>query len=429
MPPSSSPSSPSPSPSSPPRPSRAVRPARVSAALTAVLALLSFVMPLATDMYLPAFPRMARDLGTDASGVQLTLTAFMVGLALGQLVFGPLSDRFGRRRPILVGTGVCACATALCAVAPTLEWMILLRWLTGVGGAAGLVVGRAVVADLARGERAARLFGILMALGGVAPVVAPLAGGAVVTATGWRAVFWVLAAASLVTFAAAYAIVPESLPPARRTPVGAAAVARSVRSVLADRAYLGFTGAFAFGSAALFCYIAGSPFLLQNVLALSVGQASAAFAAGALTATLSSALSARLVGRFSPWSLLLAGLVLLAAAATAALAVTALGRLGRIEAFALLGLAFLGLGLVFANGTTLAVGAVPHAAGAGSAVLGTAQSALGALAAPLMGLGGDRTALPMFLGMTGCAALALLCLASARSRPASAPHRDFLGNS
>ncbi|MBX9396660.1 multidrug effflux MFS transporter [Streptomyces sp. TRM72054] len=416
-------------PSSPPRPPHTDRRARTSVALTAVLALLSFVMPLATDMYLPAFPTMADELRTNASGVQLTLTAFMVGLALGQLVFGPLSDRYGRRRPILIGTGICAVATALCAVAPSLEWMILLRRLTGVGGAAGLVVGRAVVADIARGEQAARLFGILMALGGVAPIVAPIAGGAVVTAAGWRAVFWVLAAASVVTFAAACVIVPESLPAARRTPVGTAAVARSVRSVLADRAYLGFTGAFAFGSAALFCYISGSPFLLQNVLGLSVGQASAAFAAGALTATLSSALSARLVGRFTPWSLLLTGLVMLAAAATVALAVTAADRLGRIAAFTLLALAFVGLGLVFANGTTLAIGAVPHAAGAGSAVLGTAQSALGALAAPLMGLGGDRTALPLFLGMTVSAGIALLCLAAARSRPAAAPRKQFLGNS
>ncbi|MEU4985691.1 multidrug effflux MFS transporter [Streptomyces sp. NPDC021969] len=415
---------------SPPHSRTAGRPRPPAALLVAVLALLSFVMPLATDMYLPAFPRMARDLGTDASGVQLTLTAFMAGLALGQLVFGPLSDRYGRRLPILVGTGICTLTTALCAVAPSLEWLIVWRLLSGAAGAAGLVVGRAVVADIAQGVRAARLFGILMALGGVAPVVAPLAGGAVAAAAGWRSVFWVLAAASLVSFAAAYLVVPETLPLGLRTPVGLGAAVRSVRSVLGNRRYLGCTGAFAFGSAALFCYIAGSPFLLQNVLGLSVGQASAAFAAGALTATLSSALGARLAGRFTPWGLLVAGLVALTAAAAVALALTAAGHLGRTAAFALLGLAFLGLGLVFANGTTLAVGAVPGATGTGSAVLGTAQSLLGALAAPLMGLGGEHTALPLFLGMTISALIALLCLAAARARPAPRlGKRDFLGNS
>ncbi|MDN5381905.1 multidrug effflux MFS transporter [Streptomyces sp. LB8] len=269
--------------------------------LTAALALLSFVMPLATDMYLPAFPRMADELNTDASGVQFTLTSFLIGTAAGQLVLGPLSDRYGRRTPILVGAAVCTVATALCAVAPNLSVLIVLRFVTGFSGAAGLVVGRAVVADVASGAAAARLFGVLMALGGIAPIAAPLAGGAVVNdAGGWRGVFWVLAGVSLLTFLAALAFIPESLPKERRRADGMAATSQAARSVLTDRAYVGYTLAFAFGCGALFCYIAGSPFLLQNVLGFSVGEASIAFSVGALTATVSSTVSTKLVGTYAP---------------------------------------------------------------------------------------------------------------------------------
>lgn len=198
--------------------------------LTATLALLSFVVPLATDMYLPAFPRMADELGTDASGVQLTLTSFLFGMAAGQLVLGPLSDRYGRRMPILVGTLVCTLATALCAMAPGLAVLIALRFFTGFAGAAGVVVGRAVVSDVATGTVAARLFGVLMALGGIAPIIAPLAGGAVVNdAGGWRGVFWVLTGVSLLMFRTALAFVPESLPEDRRRPGGTASTSRAGR--------------------------------------------------------------------------------------------------------------------------------------------------------------------------------------------------------
>jgi DHA1 family bicyclomycin/chloramphenicol resistance-like MFS transporter len=386
-----------------------------TALLTATLALLSFVLPLATDMYLPAFPKMADDLGTDASGVQLTLTAFLFGTALGQLLLGPLSDRYGRRRPILLGAAVCTLATALCAVAPDLPVLILLRFVTGFTGAAGLVVGRAVVSDVATGTVAARLFGVLMALGGIAPIVAPLAGGAVAgDAGGWRGVFWVLAGVSALMFLAALFFVPESLPEQRRRPGGARATVDALRCVLTDRAYVGYTLAFAFACGALFSYIAGSAFLLQNVLGFSVGQASVAFCLGALTATLSSTASTKLVDRYPPRLLLRVGLTVMLAATTAALVITLAGRLDRVPALGLIGIAFLGLGQVFGTATALAIERVPHAAGTGSALLGTLQSVLGGVASPLIGLGGDDTAVPLFTGMALCSLAALLALALTR---------------
>lgn len=391
-----------------------------SALLTAVLALLSFVMPLATDMYLPAFPELVTELHTDASGAQLTLTSFLIGLAAGQLLFGPFSDRYGRRAPLLLGTGIAVLSTVLCAVAPSLVVLIGLRFVQGCSGAAGLVIGRAVVSDIARGAVAARLFSVLMTLGGVAPIAAPLAGGAVTGIAGWRGVFWALAAVTLVMFLAVLAAVPETLPRRQRR-AAAGGGGTAVREVLSDRAYLAYMSAFAFAFAALFCYIAASPFFYQVVLELTVGQTSLAFAAGALLTTLSSAVSSRLAGKVSPEALLRTGLVLMCAAMLALTAVTLGGWLTRISGLGLLALFFPGLGLVLPNSTVQALDRVPHAAGVGSAVLGTVQTGFGAVVAPLMGLGGAESAIPMVLGMTSTTALAAFAVLLARSGSAGVP--------
>ncbi|MEU7719259.1 multidrug effflux MFS transporter [Streptomyces tibetensis] len=374
--------------------------------LTVVLALLSFVGPLSTDMYLPAFPRMAADLGTDASGVQLTLTAFLAGMTLGNLVFGPLSDRYGRRRPLLAGSAVCTVATALCAVAPSLGWLITLRLVTGFTAAAGIVIGRAVVADVADGAAAARLLGLLMSLTGIAPIVAPLLGGTAIEGLGWRSVFWTLGAMTALVAVMVVVGVPESLPRDRRRPRGARQLAGSVKEVLSDRAYIGYSLAFTFAFGALFCYIAGSPFLLQNVLGLGVGTSSVAFSGGAVVATVSSAVSARVVGRVAPERVLASGLRAMAAGTAALLAATVADMLSVAACLALLAVVCAGLGLVVGNAAALAIGRVPTAAGTGSALLGTAQNALGAVVAPLVGLGGSDTALPLFAGMAVCAAVA-----------------------
>ncbi|WP_329121424.1 multidrug effflux MFS transporter [Streptomyces sp. NBC_01353] len=396
------------------------------ALLTCALALLSFVGPLSTDMYLPAFPRMAEEFGTDASGVQLTLTAFLVGMTLGHLVFGPLSDRYGRRGPLLAGAVVCAVATALCALAPGLWWLVALRFVTGFSGAAGVVIGRAVVADVTEGAAAARLIGILMALGGIAPIVAPLAGGAVIEAFGWRGVFWVLAAIAAVVAAGVVVGVPESLPKERRRTGGLAEWGRQLRGVVGDRAYVGYTLAFTFAFGTLFCYIAGSPFLLQNVLGLDVRSSSVAFSGGAVVATLASAVSARVVGRVAPERLLAGGLVAMAAGSGALLVATVAGVLSVVVCLALVAVVCGGLGFVIGNAAALAIGRVPEeAAGTGSALLGTTQSALGAVVAPLVGLGGAGTGVPLFVGMTLCGALALAAGAwAARSGAAGRGDRE-----
>ncbi|MEN3613328.1 multidrug effflux MFS transporter [Plantactinospora sp. ZYX-F-223] len=408
-------------PPSPPEPP-AGPPARPRRLLLPALVLLAFVPPMGIDMYLPAFPRIADEFRTDPSGVQLTLTAFVIGLALGQLVLGPLSDRYGRRLLILAGTALCAASAAACAFAPTLETLTALRFVMGFSAAAGVVVGRAVISDTAQGPAAARMFGILMALSGIAPITAPLIGGVVTGAAGWRAVWFTLAAGLLLTLLVTLVGVPESLPPDRRHAGGLRATLATARSLLTDRVYLGYTFAFGFGFAALFCYIAASPFFLQYVLGLSVRQAAVAFAAGALIATLSSAVNARVVGRgASPGVLLRIGLATMLATTGGLLAVTLAGQLDRTVAVALL-LFFVGLGMIMGNATALAIQRVPKAAGSGSAVLGTLQGVLAAVAAPLMGLGGRDNAVALFLGMTVCVAVA--CLALLLTRSAERPPSD-----
>jgi DHA1 family bicyclomycin/chloramphenicol resistance-like MFS transporter len=382
--------------------------------LIAVLALLSAFPPFATDMYVPGFVPIARDLRASATGVQLTITAFLLGMAAGQLALGPMSDRFGRRTPLLACLAVSTVTGALCALAPALGVLVTLRFVQGFAGSAGVVISRAIVTDTARGREAARVFTILMGVLGAAPVVAPLAGGVLVGSVGWRGVFWALALLSLLMFLAALVAVPETLPEHRRRAGSLAETVRTSRALLLDRPYLGYTLAFTFAFGALMAYVGGSPFVLRNLFGLSTATFSLAFAVNALGLLVVSTVNARLVYRFSPHRLLQVGLAVLfvAAAALCVLAVT--GSLSVVACVLLLFAAVASLGLVLGNASALALARAPHAAGTASALLGTLQFTFGAIVAPLSGLRGDRSAVPMALVMDGCAVLAVLILALTR---------------
>ena len=240
----------------------------MSRALVAVLALMTAAGPLAIDMYLPAFPEMADDLGTTATGVQLTLTTFLLGLGLGQLVIGPLSDAVGRRTPLLVGSAACLLASVACAVAPNVELLAGARFLQGLAGAAGVVLARAMVSDTEHGAAAARLMGVLTVMSVIAPVVGPLLGGSILALADWRMVFWVQAAMVALMLVGAAVFARETLPAGERTTGGFAATTRAAREVLANRNYLGYALTFCFSFAALFAYIAASPFVIQTILGL-----------------------------------------------------------------------------------------------------------------------------------------------------------------
>jgi DHA1 family bicyclomycin/chloramphenicol resistance-like MFS transporter len=371
-----------------------------------VLALLNAVTPFSIDMYLSAFPAMADEFGTSASNIQLTLTTFLVGLAVGQLVIGTLSDRFGRRRPLIIGTLACVAVSVVCALAPSIELLIVLRFAQGFCGAAGVVISRAVIADRARGARAARLFAVMMLIGVLAPITAPILGGVIVTGLGWRAVFAALAVLNVLTVLGVVFGVKETLPADRRRPGGLKALGTSARSVLGNRHYLGYTLVMAFTAAAMFAYIAASPFVLQNVLGFTPATYSLTFGGCALAVGASSLISAQLVKRFSPRRVLMGG-------ATALVVVTALTLLnvtvGGVIPWATITLmaCFMGsIGFVYANATALATTEVAFAAGTGSAVLGFLQYGMGAVTPPLVGLFGEHTAVPMGVVMFVAAALA-----------------------
>ncbi|WP_365998470.1 multidrug effflux MFS transporter [Mycolicibacterium sp.] len=382
--------------------------APVGGPLLLVLALLSAVAPFATDLYLSAFPLMTTDLGTTASSVQLTLTAFLIGIALGQLLFGPLSDRFGRMTPLIVGSLLCLAASAATALAPTVEILIAARFAQGITGAAGMVIGRAIISDLAVGAAAARAYSLMMLVGGVAPVVAPVLGSVLVAPLGWRGVLWVVFGIVAAMFIGVVVVVRETHTRERR------AVARADRDdspsplrALASRVYVGNALAFACAFATMMAYISASPFVYQVMMGFSEVQYGIAFGINALGLAAMSAVSAKLAATRSIRALAGTGLALCLAATVAIVVVVATAAPSWLLALPLW-VAVSSLGLVFGNTTALALGAVTRAAGSASAVLGALQFGLGALVSPLVGVGGEHTAAPLAAVML--AAITLACV-------------------
>jgi DHA1 family bicyclomycin/chloramphenicol resistance-like MFS transporter len=373
---------------------------RTRPALTLALLLggLSSVGPLSLDMYLPGLPQLGGDLSASASATQLTLTACLAGLALGQLVAGPLSDRLGRRRPVLAGAALFAAASLACAFAPSIGVLVGLRFLQGLGGAAGIVIGRAVVRDLYEGDAAARLFSTLMLVGGIAPILAPIWGGQLLAVTDWRGIFAVLALLGLALLAAAARALPETL------------TVRSggdMRAVLRDRRFLAYALCSGLMMGAMFAYIAGSPFVLQTIHGLSPQAYSLVFAVNGLGILAASYASRRLIGRVTPLRLLHAGVAMGAAGAALLLGAVVLDAPVAFLLVALL-LVVSSIGLVSPNATALALAGHGQNAGAASALLGASQFLLGAAAAPLVGLAGVASALPMALTIAALVGLAAL---------------------
>lgn len=390
-----------------------VRSPVVRTSLLLTLGLLSAIAPFATDLYLPTFPQMSLDLHTDATGVQLTLTTFLVGLGIGQLVLGPLSDRIGRRRPLLVAASVCVLAGLTTVVAPTVGVLTVARLAQGLSGAAGTVLGRAVIADLAAGPAAARAFSLMMAVVGVAPVIAPVVGSVLAESLGWRGLLGIVLALTVVMLVTAAIWVPESLPVARRTrsslPVDVVPTKQ-----LSSRAFLGnaVAGAFSFG--AMLSYVAASPFVYQDLMGLSIPLYGALFALNALGLTGVSVLSARLSRAVPVTRMLATGLAGMLIAAITMLVLGALQTPPLLLAVPLLVLVS-ALGLVLGTSTTLALAAVSGRAGAGSAVFGAAQFGIGAVGSTLVGLGGVASAAPMVYTIT--AAVVVSCVGFVLGNP------------
>jgi DHA1 family bicyclomycin/chloramphenicol resistance-like MFS transporter len=377
------------------------------AVLTVLLGGFTAFGPLSMDLYLPAFPQLADDLGASQAAVQLTLTADVVGLVAGQLLLGPLSDVHGRRGLLIGSTLVCAVASALCALAPSAGWLSLWRFVQGASGGGGIVLARAVAADLTAGVAAARLFSLFMTVSSVAPIAAPVLGGVLLAATGsWRPMFWVLAGTSLVLAAAAWRAIPETLSAERRHGGGLRATGRAFAELARDRVFAGYALTVAFAYASLFGYLAASSFVLQELYGLSATQFSLAFALNAAGSIVLGLLNARLVERFAVRRILVVGLVGSTGAA-AFLIAAVLGGMGLVAVLVPLFVVVSSRGLVSANATVLGI-ARTAAAGSASAVLGACMFAGGVLVTPLLAAGGEGTALPMAAVVAGGGLAALL---------------------
>jgi len=388
----------------------ATEPPRRAAALIALLGALTAVAPLATDMYVPGFPEMARALHVSGSAVQLSMTAFLAGLVIGQLLIGPLSDRLGRRRLLIPGTALFAVLSLACAAAPTVETLTAARFLQGIAGAAGMVLARAVLADRFHGPELPRYFSLLSMVLGVAPVVAPVIGGAILSAGSWRGVFVALAVFGVLLCLAVLRGVPESLPAERRHQGGVTSTFRAMGRLLGRRAFLGCTLTLAFAAAALFAYIAGSSFVFQDVYGASATLYSLIFATNACGMLLAGAAFGVLSRRRSLKTLLSASVAVASAAALlqVVLLVTVGGSL--TGTWVCLFFAAFGIGGIFPASMSLGQSLGRETSGAASALLGGTQFLFGALASPLVGAFGTDGAMPMAATMLGALVCSAACL-------------------
>ncbi|WP_406068313.1 multidrug effflux MFS transporter [Streptomyces sp. NBC_01020] len=380
--------------------------------VTLVLGGLTALPALSMDMYLPALPEVTDALHSPAATVQLTLTACLIGMALGQLVVGPMSDKWGRRRPLLIGMAVYVAATAVCAFAPSVELLIGFRLLQGLAGSAGIVIARAVVRDLYDGLEMARFFSTLMLISGVAPIVAPLIGGQILQITDWRGVFVLLTVVGSLLTLVVWKWLHETLPPERRHTGGVGHALRTMRTLIADRVFTGYllAGGLAFG--ALFAYISASPFVVQDIYGASPQMFSLLFGINSVGLVAVGQINGKLlVGRVSLDKALGFGLMVITLAATALLLMTSgvFGHVGLFPIAAGLFVLMSAMGLAMPNTNAQALMRTPHAAGSASALLGSSTFLLGAVASPLVGIAGEATAAPMAVVQLVCGLGAMTC--------------------
>jgi MFS transporter, DHA1 family, multidrug resistance protein len=374
--------------------------------LGVVLSVLTIFGPISMDLYLPVLPDLTRELGASTSAAQLTVTACLVGLALGQLVAGPVSDRYGRRRPLLLGVAAFVAASLLCAVAPTITTLVVARLAQGLAGAVGIVIAQAAGRDLYSGATLMRYYGRLTVLGGLAAVVGPVVGGQLARITDWRGTFVFLAVCGVAIFLLSIGLVRETLPPNRRHSGGLGHSMRVFKGLLADRVLVGAVLLTGLTNAALFAYLSGATFVLQGIYGLSPQGYSYAFALNSVGFMAFGFLASRAAEHFSVRGTLLTGLamVVLGSAGILATAVTS-GPLALMlgSLFTLVS----GVAVTTPPATSLALEHHRDAAGSASALLGTARFAFGGITAPLVGLAGATTAVPLGVVATVAAVASL----------------------
>lgn len=379
-----------------------------------VLGALAAFAPLSIDMYLPSLPALAKDLHTNTSLAQLSLTACLLGLSLGQLLAGAQSDVRGRRIPLLVGLVSYALSSLLCAISPSIWGLIFLRFIQGLAGSAGIVISRAIVRDLYSGSEMTKFFALLMLVNGVGPIIAPIIGGQLLHFTTWRGVFIVLSIVGAVMLLAVLFSLPETLPKQLRSQAGIINTLATFRDLVRDRVFMGYALPQGLVVAAMFAYISGSPFVIQNIFGASPQMFSMFFAINGLGIIIAGQITAKLAGRISETRLFVIGLSLAAIGGISLLLMILIGG-GLFTILPPLFVVVSSVGIVTTAGSSLAMENYGHAAGSASALLGLLSFVFGAIVAPLVGLGGN-TAIPMGVVIAVAEISSLLSYAILRRR-------------
>ena len=392
-------------------------------ALTALLAALSAVGPLTTDMYLPSLPDIARQLDASTAQVQLTISAYLIGFAVGQILYGPISDRHGRKPVLLGGIALYCVASLACALSNSIEMLIVARAFQALGGSGGIVLTRAIVRDIYSGAHAGRELSLIGSVMALAPVLAPILGGLIQTGFGWRATFLTLVAAGLAGSAIVWSLLPETLSTRAAEPVSIASVLRSYRVVARNRAYLAYLAITSASYAGLFAWISGSAFVLQDLYGLAPFDFGVAFALGSIGYMTGSALAARLVVRVGLDGVLGLGGCACAAGGLAMVAAVALGLTSSISLVLPVAVYLAGLGMVLPQGIAGAMTPFPERAGAASSLFGFMQQGAAAVCGAMVGWFLGQSAWPLAIGVAamGCATL-VLWLATFRIRRGTAKH-------
>jgi MFS transporter, DHA1 family, multidrug resistance protein len=383
-------------------------------ALTALLALITALGPVATDMYLPSMPDIGRRLAAPTAQVQLTLSAYLATYALGQIAYGPVSDRYGRRPVLLFALALFCIANLACALAPSIEALIAARAFQALGGAGAVVVTRAIVRDLYVGARAGRELSLMGAIMAIAPVLAPLLGGVLQTWFGWRANFVITCGVGLIATMTVWRWLPETLSRRAAEPLTFGGIALSYRELVTSRAFLAYLGIVATSFAGLFAWISGSPFVLQDIYGLSPLGFSVAFVSGSLGFMLGTLLASQLVMHAGLDRTMGLGALALAAGGLGLAASVALGSTAVAALVLPVALYLFGMGLALPQAMAGALTPFPARAGAASSLIGFVQQSSAAILGAVVGHTLGATAWPLVLPIAAMGCLALLVWAVSR---------------
>ena len=373
-----------------------------------VLGLLSAVGPFAIDMYLPALPSITRDLHASDAAAQGSLLSFFLAVALGQVIYGPVSDSFGRKAPLYFGALLYVIGTIGCGLAPSIEWLIVARFVQGLGACAGMTIPRAIVRDLHTGHQAARLMSLIMLVFSVSPILAPVTGSLVTEFGTWRDVFWVISVLGLASLAVAVFLLVETRPAAERIAFDAGAVARNYLELLRDRHYLGVVFIGGFGMASFFAYLAGASFIYIDHFGLKPTQFSFVFSINAISFIGMAQLTGRFGRRFGLPRVVNGAVASYLTTTTALLALTLAGVDSVFVLAGLLFVSFGAMGLVIPSTAALALENYGSTAGTASALMGTLQLVAGAVVIGVVSTFTTGSPLPMVLAMVVCALIAFL---------------------